>query len=70
MLIPDPQVEAASVAPTGKAILVVFESGAGADDDQVADKGAVDSASVVYKVPAGKLCPDFSTVFTGIGATM
>src|SRR2546423_7801604 len=61
---------AGSVAPTGNATLVVEESGAGAVDDQVADIGAVVSAEVVYSVPTGKLCPDFRTVFTGIGAIM
>src|SRR5438874_11056277 len=59
---------AGSVAPTGNAILVVEESGAGAVHDHVADIGAVVRAVVVYNVPAGKLCPDFRTVFTGIGA--
>src|SRR5882724_2490232 len=62
------QVAAVKVAPTGNAILVVLESGTGAVDDQIADSGAVDSAVVVYKVPTGKVCPDFKTVFTGIGA--
>jgi hypothetical protein len=38
---------AVRVAPTGKAMRVVLESGAGAEDDQVADKGAVVSALVV-----------------------
>jgi len=37
----------ANVAPTGKAMRVKLESGAGAEDDQVADRGAVVSALVV-----------------------
>ena len=37
----------ANVAPTGKAMRVRLESGAGAEDDQVADRGAVVSALVV-----------------------
>src|SRR6478672_5504627 len=60
----------ARVAPSGKAMRVVLESGAGAEDDQVADRGAVVSALVVYNVPAGKVCPDLSTVLTGMGAMM
>src|ERR1041384_7242306 len=59
-----------NVAPTGKAMRVVFDSGEGAVDDQVADNGAVERAEVVYNVPAGNVCPDFSRVFTGIGAMM
>src|SRR5215471_4103985 len=64
------QAAGASVAPAGNAILVVFESGDGAEDDHVADNGAVERGSVVYRVPAGKLCPDFNTVCAGIGATI
>src|SRR5207249_3808781 len=46
---------AARVAPTGKAIRVVLERGAGAVLLQVADNGAVVSALVVYKVPFGNV---------------
>jgi len=66
----DAQVLAVSVAPTGNATLVVKASGTGAVDDQVADIGAVVISDVVYNVPTGKLCPDFRTVLTGIGAMM
>jgi hypothetical protein len=38
---------AVRVAPTGKAMRVAVERGAGAEDDQVADKGAVVRALVV-----------------------
>src|SRR5229473_2322590 len=59
-----------NVAPAGKAMRVVFESGDGAVALQVADNGAVESESVVYSVPAGNDWPDFSTVLAGIGAMM
>src|SRR6266496_1364509 len=57
-----------SVAPTGKAMRVVLESGDGAVELQVADSGEVLSGLVVYKVPAGNDWPDFKTVRAGIGA--
>jgi hypothetical protein len=46
-LIDELHTPAVSVAPTGKAMRVAVESGAGAEDDQVADRGAVVSALVV-----------------------
>src|SRR5436190_24150389 len=70
ILMDELQAPAARVAPTGKAMRVAEESGAGAEEDQVADRGAVVSALVVYNVPAGKVCPDLRTVLTGIGAMM
>jgi hypothetical protein len=70
MLMEELQALAAKVAPTGKAIRVVLEGGAGADELQVADNGAVVSGLVVYKVPAGKVWPDLRTVRAGIGAMM
>src|SRR5713226_5995782 len=72
MLIDELQAPAAggagNVAPTGNAILVASASGAGAVEVHVADNGAMASRLVVYNVPAGNDCPDFSTVLTGIGA--
>ena|SRR5438128_1298012 len=73
MLIEEAQVLAARLAPTGKAMRDVFESGEGAVALQVADNGATVNGLTVlsaYRVPTGKLCPDFNTVFTGIGAMM
>ena len=70
MLMAELDAPAVNVAPTGKAMRVVFESGAGAVALQVADNGAVESGSVVYCVPAGNDWPDVSTVLAGIGAIM
>src|ERR1044072_748274 len=60
----------ARVAPTGKAIRVVFESGAGAEELHVADKGAVERALVVYSARAGKVWPDWRAGRAGPGAMM
>jgi hypothetical protein len=70
MLMDELQPLAAKVAPTGNAMRVVLESGAGADELQVADSGAVVSGLVVYSVPTGKVWPDLRTVRAGIGAMM
>src|SRR5437762_3139398 len=59
----------ARLAPTWKAMRLMLATG-GCALTYVAASGAVVRGSVVYRVPAGKLCPALTTVFTGTGTMM